>query len=86
MDEQIKQQLAVAIGQPVDTLTLVSKEYVEWSDGALGCPQPGMMYTQALVPGYRLTFSDGARTYHVHTSRQGTPAIWCDHGRSKRLG
>lgn len=86
MDEQIKQQLAVTLGQPADTLTLVRKEHIEWSDSALGCPQPGMMYMQVLTPGYKLTFSDGTRTYDIHTGRQGTPAIWCDHGQSKRLG
>ena len=25
-----------------------------WSDGSLGCPEPGMMYTQALVDGYQV--------------------------------
>ncbi len=86
MEEQIRQQLAAAISQPAETLSLVTKERVEWSDGALGCRQPGMMYTQAIVPGYKLTFSDGTRTYEIHTGRRGTPAIWCDHGRPRRLG
>jgi hypothetical protein len=86
MEEQIKQQLAVTLGQSAETLTLVSKERVEWSDSALGCPQRGMMYMQVITPGYKLTFSDGERTYHIHTGNHGTPAIWCDHGRSKRLG
>jgi hypothetical protein len=86
MNEQIKQQLAVTLGQAADTLTLVSKERVEWSDSALGCPQRGMMYMQVITPGYKLTFNDGTRTYDIHTGRQGSPAIWCDHGRSKRLG
>ncbi len=35
-------------------LKILSAEAVTWSDGSLGCPQPGMMYTQALVPGYRV--------------------------------
>jgi hypothetical protein len=25
-----------------------------WSDGSLGCPEPDMMYTQALVDGYQV--------------------------------
>ncbi len=86
MEEQIKQQLAMAINQPASTLVLESREPVEWSDGSLGCPRPGMMYTQAIVPGYKLTFSDGSRTYKVHTGKGGTPAIWCDNGQPKRLG
>ena len=35
-------------------LEVLSAEAVTWSDGSLGCPQPGMMYTQALVPGFRI--------------------------------
>lgn len=40
---------------------------VTWTDGSLGCPQPGMMYTQALVPGYQLVLEvDGERaSYHA---------------------
>jgi uncharacterized damage-inducible protein DinB len=35
-----------------DAVTVVRAQGVTWSSGALGCPEPGMMYTQALVPGY----------------------------------
>lgn len=40
---------------------------VTWSDGSLGCPQPGMMYTQALVPGHQLVLEvDGSyASYHA---------------------
>ncbi len=85
MEEQLRQQLAAVIGQPASALNLESREEVEWSDGSLGCPEPGMMYTQAIVPGYKLTFSDGSRTYEVHTGEDGTPAIWCDNGQPKPL-
>jgi len=39
---------------------------VTWSDGSLGCPEPDMMYTQALVPGYQLTLevAGGRVEYH----------------------
>lgn len=35
-------------------LTVLVAEQVTWPDGSLGCPQPGMSYTQALVDGYRV--------------------------------
>ena len=43
---------------------------VTWRDGSLGCPQPGMMYTQALVPGQQLVLEvDGSlASYHSATS------------------
>jgi hypothetical protein len=44
-----------------DAVELVSAARVIWSDGALGCPAPDMMYTQALVDGYRIVLAvDGA--------------------------
>lgn len=46
--------------QPAD-VAVVSAEAVQWSDGSLGCPQPGMMYTQALVDGYRIVVRAGDR-------------------------
>jgi len=33
-------------------LAVVRAEAVIWNDGSLGCPQPGVMYTQAPVDGY----------------------------------
>src|SRR4249920_1962462 len=35
-------------------VVLAGAEQITWNDGALGCPQPGQNYIQALVPGYRI--------------------------------
>ena len=35
-----------------DAITVEQAGAVVWRDGSLGCPQPGMMYTQAEVDGY----------------------------------
>lgn len=40
------------VGVPVDELTVRRSEATTWSDGSLGCPQPGEAYTQAIVEGY----------------------------------
>jgi hypothetical protein len=42
------------------------------------------MYTQAIVPGYKIVMSDGTRTYDIHASQQGQ-VIWCDNGTPKPL-
>jgi hypothetical protein len=39
-------------GVPVDDFTVRRSEATTWSDGSLGCPQPGEAYTQAIVDGY----------------------------------
>ena len=54
-------------------LEVLSAEAVTWSDGSLGCPQPGMMYTQALVPGFRIRIRAGAETLNYHAGRRGAP-------------
>jgi hypothetical protein len=54
-------------------LSVVMAEAVTWPDGALGCPQPGMAYTQALVPGYRIRIAAGDETLEYHGSARGQP-------------
>ncbi|MDN3918854.1 hypothetical protein [Roseateles violae] len=44
---------------------------VDWADASLGCPRPGLSYTQALVPGWRLLVRDGAREAVYHASHRG---------------
>ena len=45
------------------TIEVVLVEDVLWPDGSLGCPQPGMAYTQAVVEGYRISLTDGDAAY-----------------------
>lgn len=53
---------AAAAGVAVEQVHVVSVEPVTWRDGSLGCPEPGMYYTQALVPGHRVLIEvDGGR-------------------------
>ncbi|NEE03017.1 hypothetical protein [Phytoactinopolyspora halotolerans] len=39
-------------GASAEDLTVVRSQAVQWSDGSLGCPEPGQVYTQAIVDGY----------------------------------
>ena len=52
---------------------VVSAGAVTWSDGSVGCPEPGMMYTQALVPGYRIVLEAAGQTLNYHATRRGVP-------------
>lgn len=58
-------------------VVLASAEQVTWGDGSLGCPQPGMSYTQALVPGYRVTAKTAAGQFVYHTDERGN-VVTCD--------
>ena len=54
-------------------IELVEAQFVTWPDGALGCPEPGMMYTQALVPGYRVRLVANGNSHHYHGARDKPP-------------
>lgn len=58
-------------GTAVTALVVASAEAVVWADGSLGCPQPGMAYTMALVPGYRVRIRAGDQLLDYHASGRG---------------
>lgn len=74
--------LAAHLGVDPAEVTVVSHEDVTWPDGSLGCPQPGMSYTMAQVPGSRLVLAAEGQEFSYHAGRSGDLAR-CD---SPRLG
>lgn len=73
--ESAMQDLAERTGSSLEAISLVSFEYVTWNDGSLGCPEPGEMYTQALVDGSRTILEVGGVTYHYHAGADGDPFL-----------
>ncbi|HEU0068085.1 MAG TPA: hypothetical protein VFQ26_02335, partial [Nitrospiraceae bacterium] len=61
-------QDAVARGAPAQGITVQSAQRVTWRDGSLGCPEPQMQYTQALVPGWRGILRVGDAIYDYHAA------------------
>lgn len=51
---------------------VVRTERVTWSDGSLGCPEPGVLCTQALVPGYRIRVDSGGGLQDYHADARGS--------------
>jgi hypothetical protein len=64
-------------GVAIDEVRIVTAEEVTWSDGSLGCPQPGMAYTQALVAGYRVVLEIGGDELNFHAA-QGGEFFFCE--------
>jgi hypothetical protein len=62
------------------TLKVASAEAVTWPDGSIGCPEPGMQYAQALMPGYRIRIQAGAQFLEYHAGPRGQPFL-CPAGR-----
>ena len=73
--EQAKADLAKRLGVDAGQLTVVSSSEVTWPDGSLGCPEPGMNYTQALVQGSRIILEAGGKQYHYHSGGSRPPFL-----------
>jgi hypothetical protein len=58
-------------GVAIDEVRVVSAEEVTWPDGSLGCPEPGMGYTQALVAGFRVVLEIGGDELNFHAAQGG---------------
>lgn len=58
-----------------DDVTIVIAEQKTWNDGSLGCPEPGMVYTQALVDGSRVLLEVDGRLYAYHAGADGEPFL-----------
>lgn len=74
--QQAQQDLAKRLSIPVESIELLKFEDVIWPDGGLGCPQPGMAYTQVLVEGYRMLLQYDGQVYAYHGGG-GRPPFLC---------
>jgi hypothetical protein len=68
-------------GVEITNLEIVESVAVTWPDGSLGCPEPGMNYTMALVPGYRIRIRAYQQVLNYHASARGY-WVFCPVGRA----
>jgi hypothetical protein len=43
----------------------------EWGDASLGCPQPGILYSQIVTPGFLVLVSTGSKHLEYHADSRG---------------
>ncbi len=75
-EEQIlfaRKELANRLGIEIDKVDFSGVTPVMWRSGALGCPQPGKEYTQALVRGTLLMLRVENTPYRYHSIPRGEP-------------
>jgi hypothetical protein len=65
-----------------EKLVILRAQPVVWNDGSLGCPEPGMMYTQALINGYWVVINAGGKTYDFRVDAGGRFHV-CPEGRGR---
>jgi len=84
MDQQISAavtDLAARTHIDADTIKITQARAVSWGSSALGCPKPGMNYTQAIVPGILLFLEAGGTIYRYH-GRTGSNLFYCPNERA----
>jgi hypothetical protein len=75
MVSQAIADLAARLRVPSSEIELIRFEEITWSDGSLGCPEPGKFYTQALVDGHRVILGHEDRVFLYHAGRDGVPFL-----------
>jgi len=68
-----KKDLALRLDVPPDSIVLSGASQVTWRSGALGCPEPGMNYTEALVPGAVIYLQVDNMIHAYHARFAGEP-------------
>ena len=66
-------------GTDPDPLKVVSAQSVTFNDGSLGCPQPGVQYTQAQVNGTRVVVEAAGRQFDYRFGAGDVPRL-CENG------
>lgn len=69
--DAVLDDLLTQTGGARSDVEVIQAESVTWNDGSLGCPQPGVMYTQAIIDGYQVQFRLDGQTYDYHLSDRG---------------
>ena len=83
LNEQVEYariDLAKRLGVELDAVVLANARAVTWRSAALGCPKPGLAYTDALVPGTLIFLKAGNALHAYHSKRDGMP-FYCPRDR-----
>jgi len=67
-------------GAARSAVVVEKSEQVQWSDGSLGCPQPDMMYTMAIVDGYQIVLNVGGERLDYRLNDSGY-FVLCENAR-----
>ncbi len=70
VDEAVRTAAAYAAVAPTD-VQVQQVEAREWSDASLGCPRPGLMYSQVVTPGYLIVLVAAGRVLEYHSDARG---------------
>ena len=61
-----RSDLATRLQVPLEEINIIERTEKTWPDGSMGCPRPGMQYTQSLVEGSLLVLEVQGTRYNYH--------------------
>jgi hypothetical protein len=73
--EKARQDLAQKRSIPAAEISLVEARQVMWPDSSVGCPQPGMAYSQVVTGGYLIRLEKSGALYEYHAGLHGDPFL-----------
>lgn len=71
IQQAVFQDLSQRTRQPTHTFEMIRMEPQTWPDGCLGLPEPDVLCTMVLVPGWRVVVSDGSQEWTYRTDDLG---------------
>jgi hypothetical protein len=69
--DSILKDLAGKTSTSIRDIVLIQSQAVVWNDGSFGCPQPGVLYTQALVNGYWIILEVAGQRFDYRAANTG---------------
>jgi hypothetical protein len=76
--EAARKDLAQRLGVDAGAIHVASIEAKRWGDASLGCPEPGKVYAQNVVDGFRLILETGGKRYDYRSD--GRRVRLCERG------
>ena len=67
--------LATRLNIDSSKVETLSAQAMSWPDGSLGCPQPGLAYTQVMVDGALIELGVDGTTYSYHSGGSTAPFL-----------
>lgn len=74
--EIARKALAEQLNIPLEQISVVSVQSVEWPDGCLGVQSPGKVCITVIVPGFQILLQANGQTYEYHTNQDGSQMIF----------
>lgn len=73
--DRARADLSERLDITAERIQLNQAREVVWRDGARGCPEEDMMYTQALVEGYLVKLEADGKVFAYHAGNDGVPFL-----------